>query len=127
MAHVRRRTTTAGTRFDVCWREAGRERSRTFSFRKDADRFRIELERRTQLGALYEAPSVRLADWWGGYSARWSVGKAAGTVKRRREAWDVLHALHELPLSDIRLAVAEDATVAIARRAPRQAQLAWLY
>ncbi len=124
MAYVRRRTAAAGRRFDVCWRENGRERSRTFSFRKDADRFRIEVERRSQLGALFEAPPVTLEEWWEGYFGRWSVGKADGTVRRRTEVWRVLSALHDLPLPDIRRAVAEDAIVAVARRAPRQGQLA---
>jgi integrase len=36
----------------------------------------------------------------------------------------LLGTLHDLPLSDITRAVAEDAVVAVARRAPRQAQLA---
>ncbi|MDQ3379553.1 MAG: tyrosine-type recombinase/integrase [Actinomycetota bacterium] len=124
MAYVRRRSTTAGPRFDVCWRENGRERSRTFTFRKDADRFRIEVERRSQLGALFEAAPVALGEWWEGYLHRWSIGKAAGTVRRRKEAWKTLSVLHDLPLRDITRAVAEDAIVAIARRAPRQAQLA---
>lgn len=124
MAYVRRRSTGAGPRFDVCWRENGRERSRTFTFRKDADRFRIDVERRSQLGALFEAAPVALEDWCEGYLDRWSVGKAAGTVRRRKEAWQALIALHDFTLRDITRAVAEDAIVAIARRAPRQAQLA---
>jgi integrase len=124
MAYVRRRTTAAGHRFDVCWREKARHRSRTFTFRKDAERFRVEVERRSQLGPLFEAPPATLDEWWTGYLDRWSVGKADGTVRRRVEVWGVLGTLHDLPLSDITRAVAEDAVVAVARRAPRQAHLA---
>jgi integrase len=124
MAYVRRRTTAAGHRYDVCWRENARHRSRTFTFRKDAERFRVEVERRSQLGPLFEAPPATLDEWWTGYLDRWSVGKANGTVRRRVEVWGVLGTLHDLPLSDITRAVAEDAVVAVARRAPRQAQLA---
>lgn len=124
MAYVRRRTTSAGPRFDVCWREGGRHRSRTFMFRKDAERFRTELERRAQLGVLFEVPPVTLDEWWDGYVERWSVGKADGTVARRTEVWEALSALHDLRMRDVTRAVAEDAIVAVAQRAPRQAQLA---
>jgi hypothetical protein len=78
MAYVRRRQTDAGPRFDVCWRENGRDRSRTFTFRKDAERFRVEVERRVQLGALYEAPPMTLA------AARASPGRSAGGLARLR-------------------------------------------
>jgi integrase len=123
VAYVRRRTRDTGPRFEVCWRENGRSRSRTFTYRKDADRFRVEVERRIRLGQLYEAPPATLAEWWDGYVARWAVGKAAGTVKRRIEAWQALGALHDLRMRDITRAVAEDEIVQIAKRAPRQAQL----
>jgi hypothetical protein len=70
MAYIRRRKTDAGVRFDVCWRENGRDRSRTFTFKKDAERFHVEVERRLQLGGLYEAPPITLAAASTKHSAR---------------------------------------------------------
>ena len=124
MAHVRRRSTAAGPRFDVCWRENGRDRSRTFNFRKDADRFRIELERRVQLGALYEAPPVTLAAARASWKERWRIDKAASTVQRKDEAWPHAQALGAVPLAALTPALLEDTIAAAARVAPRQAQLA---
>ena len=46
------------------------ERSRAFSRRKDAERFRIEQDRARQLGQLYDAPSVRFGDFLAGWLGR---------------------------------------------------------
>src|SRR4051794_23417530 len=108
MAHIRRRKTTAAVRFDVCWREHGNDRSRTFVFRKDADRFRTEIERRAQLGALYEAPPVTLAAARASWKERWQIGKAASTVKRKDEAWPHVQALEEVTLGALTPAMLED-------------------
>lgn len=124
MAYVRRRSTVAGPRFDVCWRENGRNRSRTFRFRKDADRFRTEVERRGQLGALYEAPPITLAAARESWKERWRIGKAASTVQRKDEAWPHVQALDAVPLAALTPALLEDTIAAGARVAPRQAELA---
>jgi integrase len=65
----------------VCWREHGRDRSRTFTFRKDAERFRTDVERRPQLGPLYEARPITLAAARASWKKRWQIGKAASTVQ----------------------------------------------
>jgi len=124
MAHVRRRGTAAGPRFDVCWREYGRDRSRTFTFRKDADRFRVEIERRVQLGALYEAPPITLSAAHESWKERWRIDKAASTVQRKAEAWPHVQALESMPLAALTPALLEDTIATAARVAPRQAQLA---
>lgn len=67
---------------------------------------------------------MTLKEWWDGYLSRWSVGKSEGTLRRRQEVWRALDTLHERPLRDVTRAEAEDAIIAVARRAPRQAQLA---
>jgi integrase len=108
----------------VCWRENGRDRSRTFAFRKDADRFRVEVERRLQLGELYEAPPITLAAARESWKDRWQIGKAASTVKRKDEAWPHVQKLAEMPLGALTPAMLEDAIADAARVAPRQAQLA---
>lgn len=124
MAYVRRRKTDAGPRFDVCWREHGRDRSRTFAFRKDAERFRIEVERRLQLGTLYEAPPITLGAARDSWKERWQIGKSASTVQRKDEAWPHVRKLESLPLSALTPALLEDTIADAARVAPRQAQLA---
>jgi hypothetical protein len=124
MAQVRRRITDSGPRFDVCWREHGRTRSRTFGLRKDAERFRVEVERRLQLGELYEAPPITLAAARASWKERWRIGKAASTVQRKDEAWPHVAALDTVPLSKLTPALLEDTIADAARVAPRQAQIA---
>lgn len=124
MTHLRRRRTADGPRFDVCWRENGRNRSRTFTFRKDADRFRIEVEPRVQLGTLYEAPAITLAAARESWKQRWRIDKAASTVQRKEEAWPHVQALESVPLAALTPALLEDTIAIAARVAPRQAQLA---
>jgi integrase len=111
-------------RFDVCWREHGRNHSRTFSFRKDADRFRVEIERRAQLGDLYEAPAMTLGAAHASWRERWQIGKASSTVTRMDEAWPHVRELGDVPLTALTPAALEDAIASVARGAPRQAQLA---
>lgn len=124
MAYVRRRKTNAGPRFDVCWRENGRERSRTFTFRRDAERFRVEVDRRMQLGSLYEAPPITLAAARESWKERWQIGKAASTIKRKDEAWPHVQKLEAVELAALTPAMLEDTIADAARVAPRQAQLA---
>lgn len=124
MAYVRRRNSADGIRFDVCWRENGRDRSRTFTFRRDAERFRTEVERRAQLGALYEAPPITLAAARESWKERWQIGKAASTVQRKDEAWPHVRELEAVRLNALTPAMLEDTIADAARLAPRQAQLA---
>ena len=124
MTYVRRRKTEHGPRFDVCWREHGRSRSRTFTFRKDAERFSIEVERRLQLGTLYEAPPITLAAARKSWRERWRIGKAASTVQRKDEAWPHVRALDNVQLTALTPALLEDRIAEAARVAPRQAELA---
>ena len=123
MAHIRRRDTTNGARFDVCWRESGRDRSRTFSRRTDANLFRVEIERQAQLGELYEAPSLTLGAAHQSWRERWQIGKAPSTVQRKDEAWPHVRHLEAVPLTRLTFLALEDAIASAARRSPRQAQL----
>lgn len=124
MTHVRTRETAQGKRYDVVWREAGRNRSKSFTRRRDAEAYRLEVGRRLRLGVLYEAPPQTLREAYEEHRARYEVGRAPSTVERRRQAWPALSALAGLPLHHITYAAAEDAVLAVARRAPRQAQQA---
>jgi integrase len=116
--------TDSGPRFDVCWREHGRTRSRTFGLRKDAERFRVEVQRRLQLGELYEAPPITLAAARASWKERWRIGKASSTVQRKDEAWPHVAALDTVPLPKLTPALLEDTIAEAARVAPRQAQIA---
>src|SRR4051794_32232467 len=62
------RKTPAG-RYEVRWREAGRNRSRLFDRRRDAERWDAEARRRRQLGELAGADGRQTldefaAEWW---------------------------------------------------------------
>jgi hypothetical protein len=50
-------------RFEVRWRDGRGQRSRTFTRRADALRFKVEVERKAQLGSLYEAEPVFFSDF----------------------------------------------------------------
>ena len=45
-----------GDKYEIRWREGGRHRSRLFDRSGDTDKFKLDLRRRRQLGAL--APEV---------------------------------------------------------------------
>lgn len=123
MAHLKTRTVAGERRYDVCWREHGKSRSRTFTRRADAARYRVEIERKAQLGSLYEAPPVTLGAARDDWRARWMIGKAASTVARKDEAWPHVRSLAGVPLSELSPAMLEDAIANAARVAPRQAQI----
>lgn len=124
MAHLKTRTVAGERRYDVCWREHGKNRSRTFTRKTDAERFRVEQERKHQLGVLYEAPAQTLAAARAEWRDRWLIGKAASTVQRKDEAWPHMRPIEHLPLNELAPATLEDTLAAAARVAPRQAQIA---
>lgn len=47
-----RRRADRGRGYEVRWREGGRERSRTFTLKRDAEVFELEVKRRRQLGSV---------------------------------------------------------------------------
>ena len=89
MASIRSYSTARGERRDeVRYRDAGgRDRSRVFSVRKDAQAFKVDVERRHQAGILYQAPPERFGDVAQAWLERFVIG-AAGTCGhgRRRSA-----------------------------------------
>lgn len=124
MAHLKTRTINGERRYDVCWREHGKSKSKTFTRRQDAQRFRVETERKAQLGTLYDAPTVTLAAARDEWRSRWMIGKAASTVARKDEAWPHVEAVEHVPLSGLAPSLLDDTIAAAARVAPRQAQIA---
>lgn len=75
---IDRRHQNGRTRWDVRWREEGRQRSRTFDRRQDAERFEADTRRRVQLGAFGPGEPSRMTVrewvevWWSRGEARWA-------------------------------------------------------
>jgi integrase len=107
-------TRTDGRRaYEVRWREHGRNRSRTFSLRKDADAWDREVSRRRQLGslALQQLTSrggPALGEW---ISERWAPEHGVTLEQSTRERYANAYAVHigpwldEVPLNQITVAV----------------------
>ena len=78
------------TRWDVRWREEGRQQSRTFDRREDADRFEADVRRRLQLGAhgLVEPSREPLDEWLRHWWERDAHAWAASTRMQRGHVLD---------------------------------------
>jgi integrase len=126
MAHVETyRLRDGSKRYRARWVDvAGRARSRTFVLKKDADRFVLEQKRRASLGALYQAPPETLGDFAAGWLDRYALRVRPSTLARVRQVLPHLDVFARVPLDEIHPAAVEDHVAALARRAPRQAELA---
>jgi integrase len=102
----------------------GRERSRSFALKKDADLFVLEQQRRLSLGALFQAPPETLGEFTAGWLDRYAMRVRASTLARAHEVRQYLEVFAAYPLDEIRPASVEDHVAGIAKRAPRQAELA---
>lgn len=123
MASIHRYRTQAGEcRYDVRWRDgAGKQRSRAFSRRKDAERFRVEQDRARQLGQLYDAPPVRFGDflaWWLGRHER---RVRPSTFERKAQSLRRFHVLSRYYVEEITAARVEEIFMA---GGTRQGQIA---
>ena len=125
MAHVESyRLRDGRKRYRARWVDAGgRERSRTFDLKKDADRFVLEQKRRASLGALYQAPPETLGEFAAGWLDRYALRVRPSTLHRVRDLMQHLDAFAAVSLDEIRPAAVEDHIAALAKRAPRQAEL----
>jgi integrase len=125
------RTENGDRRYDVRYRDVdGRERSRTFSVHKDAQAFKLDVDRRRQAGGLYQAAPETFSEISQGWVERFVIG-AAGRVRPRpktiRVAEDCLRyltPLADLPVERIRRAHVEDLLADVATHAPRRAEMA---
>src|SRR5919106_1222395 len=126
MAHVESYRLRDGTkRYRARWIGAdGRPRSRSFVLKKDAKRFVLEQQRRASLGALYHAPPETFGAFVVGWLERYALRVRASTLARVREILPHLNVFGAVALDEIRPAAVEDHVAALARRAPRQAELA---
>jgi integrase len=111
-------------RFEVRWRDGRGQRSRTFTRKADAVRFKVEVERQAQLGALYQAEPVLFSDFLDGWLERFQQRVRPSTYARGVQALRTVHELGRWRVHEIRAAEVEDQIAAIGRRAPRQASIA---
>lgn len=132
MASIRSYRTSKGERrYEVRFRDGqGRERSKAFSARKDAQSFKLDVERKHQAGILYQAPPARFEEAARSWLERYERG-AAGNVRPRprsialvHENLTVLAPLNQLSLERVRRPLVEDLIVSIAERGPRRAEMA---
>jgi len=125
MAHVELyRLQDGSKRYRVRWSAVGGvARSRTFVLKKDADRFALEQQRRASLGALYQAPPETLEEFLAGWLERYALRVRPSTRDRTRDLIKHLDAFRAVPLDEIRPSAVEDHITALAKRAPRQAEL----
>src|SRR5215211_1462943 len=126
MAHVESyRLRDGSKRYRARWVGVdGRPRSRSFALKKDADRFVLEQQRRASLGALYQAPPETLGEFAAGWLERYALRVRASSLARVRDVLPHLDVFRSVALDEIRPAAVEDHVAALARRAPRQAELA---
>src|SRR3954466_10045221 len=120
MASIRKRR----ARFEVRWRDGRRQRSRTFTRRADADRFKVDVERQAQLGSLYEAAPVFFSDFLDGWLERFRQRVRPSTYARGVQALQTVRELRHWRVHEIRAGEVEDRIAAVGRRAPRQASIA---
>ncbi len=126
MAHVESyRLQDGSKRYRVRWTTVGgHSRSRSFVLKKDADRFALEQQRRRSLGPLYQAPPETLGEFLPGWLDRYALRVRPSTRDRTRDVTRHLEVFGTTPLDEIRPAAVEDHVAALAKRAPRQAELA---
>jgi len=104
-----------GGRYQVRWREGGRQRTKLFRLRGDAEAFELDVKRRKQLGPL--ASSVIMSrvtlgefvqdDWWPRYAI---PNLAPSTQDRYLQAWahDIRPRVGGYPLREITPRIVED-------------------
>jgi integrase len=132
MASIRSHRTSAGERrYEVRYRDGdGRHRSRCFSLAKDAQAFKLDVERKRQAGILYQPRAERFGDYVSSWLERFERG-AAGRVRPRPRTVSTVHELlpklsplNDLTLERIRRPLVEDLMSSLAGDAPRRAEMA---
>jgi integrase len=126
VASIRRYLTSGGERrWEVRWRDPrGRERCKTFNREGDAKRYRVDVERRQQLGPLYDARPELLGDFERGWFDRYQQTVRPATFDRSQQARRHLREFEALYVQQVTAQEVEDRIVSVAKTAPRQAQIA---
>jgi integrase len=131
MASIRTyRTPNGQRRYEVRFRDGdGRQRSRAFTARKDAEAFKVDVERKRQAGILYQAAPERFGAYSKAWLARYERGAAGrvrprpGTAAMTRQVFAKLAPLNELSLERVRAPLVEDFIAELAGRTPRRAEM----
>jgi integrase len=97
--------------------------ARHFVTERDARRFRVEIERRQQLGPLYDAPAETFGDFLDGWLARYETTVRPSTYARVVEALRHVRVFAPLYVEQLSARQVDDHVAAVARTAPRQAQI----
>ncbi|MGH3428888.1 MAG: tyrosine-type recombinase/integrase, partial [Mycobacteriales bacterium] len=126
MAHVEPyRLKDGARRYRARWQGPdGRDRSRTFPLKRDAERFVLELHRQAALGGLYQAPTQPLGEFLDGWLVRYERRVRQSSADRVRAVVPHLGPFRRTALDALRPADVEDHISALSARAPRQAELA---
>jgi integrase len=114
-------------RFEVRWRDGRGQRSRTFTYKRDAERFKVEVERQAQLGSLFEPAPAFFADFLRGWLERYAQQVRPSTYERATQALTTVHELGRWRVHELRAGDVEDQIATVGRRAPRQAAIALQY
>src|ERR687891_36715 len=104
MAHVETyRLRDGSKRYRARWIGVyGRDRSRSFVLKKDADRFVLEQRRRASLGAPYQAPPETLGEFVAGWLERYALRVRPSTLARVRDVLPHLCVFERVALDKIR-------------------------
>lgn len=141
MAHVETYELASGKKkYRTAWRTPdGKKHSKSFGRKKDADRFKSDVESREQLGDLYDEEPLTFAEFVGlkwhptkgvavdddvpsSWVGRYKPSVRLGSYKRREETFRHLAELLPLTFDRITPALVEDAVLRVATEHPRQGQ-----
>jgi integrase len=113
------------TRYGVIWRDASgvQHWKAAGPRRKDADRLRIEIERKLVLGDLHEEPSETFGTYVEAFLERHAARAQHSTVQRYRETLPRLATINGVRLDALTVPMIDDLVVAIAKKTPRQSEL----
>lgn len=112
-------------RYRVCWREGRSQRSETAGpRRRDAERLKVEIERRLALGDLITARPEPFGDLLDAFLDRHALRVSPSTIKRYREAAVRLEPIRHLAIDRLGPGDVDDLVLEVARTASRQSEIA---
>lgn len=137
MAFIERYVTADGPRYRVGWRADGKKHHKTFIRSKDAQAFKVEVERQAQLGTLFATPPQTFGEFAGlslgddrvivddsgadSWFGRYKPTVSASAYRRRRDSAQHLRDLIGVRFADITPALVEDTVLQVAFDHPRTA------
>jgi integrase len=125
VASIRKYKSAKGEpRFEVRWRDArGRGRCKTFKLNGDARRFRVDVERRQQLGPLYDAKAEHFGIFLEGWLTRYEQRVRPSTYECGVQALRHARPFSGYYVEQIAARDVDDVIAGVAKAAPRQAQI----